>query len=354
MKKERQQIAGLMLVAAVALVASPSMAGSLDVAYAHNLSDFTGTIPVSYASIALDRDHDEIYLTHQNVVRIFNDAGMETFSFGDPDSGLLILDVAAGGGEIFALVRDFQARGESPKYLLQQRNYRGELLATLQLRGLPTDRAELTPSKIFYREGRLLVVDKTQMLVVETDLTGAVERLYDIGEILGVASNDTQSVQLYGFNLDADGNMLVTIPTLFRAFVILRDGEVRAFGQGGSVPGTFGVAAGIAADTSGRLYVSDRLRSVVMVFGSDFRFITEFGYRGRRAENLINPSELIVDNSGRIYVTQRRNRGVAVFTVNEVLSLSKSSIDSKLSAGLGTLAGASATGTTTGGRNESL
>jgi hypothetical protein len=305
------------MVLAMALAVVPCQAGDVKVAYAYTLSDFTGTIPVSYAGLTIDRDHDETYMVYQNVVRVFNPAGMETFSFGDPDSGLLILDITVGGDDIFALVRDFRVRDTRSQFLIEHRNYRGDLLATHSITGLPADRPQLDPSKIFFRDGQLLLVDKTRMLVAETDLAGSCLKLHDIAEILSLPPSEEESVQIFGFDVDSDGNMLMTIPTLFQAFVISPDGTIRSFGKGGSVPGTFGVAAGITADEHGRTYVSDRLRCVVMVFDADFGFITEFGYRGTRPENLISPNEMVVDNSGRLYVTQRRDRGVAVFTVTE-------------------------------------
>jgi hypothetical protein len=306
-----------LIVLAMAMTLAPCQAGEIKISYAHNLSDFTGTIPVSHASLAIDRDFGETYMVYQNVVRIFNDAGMETFSFGDPDTGLLILGVAVGDGDIFALVRSFRPSETESLYMIEHRNYRGELLATHRITGIPEDHPQLDPSKIFFRDGNLLLVDKSRLLVAETDTEGAVVRMHDIAEMMSVHSNEDQSIQISGFNLDPDGNMLLTIPTFFQAFVIAADGTIRGFGHGGSVPGTFGVVAGIAADGLGRTYVSDRLRSVVIVFDADYNFIMEFGYRGRKPENLISPDELVIDKSGNLYVTQRRDRGVAVFNVTD-------------------------------------
>jgi hypothetical protein len=61
--------------------------------------------------------------------------------------------------------------------------------------------------------------------------------------------------------------------------------------------------------------VVERLRSVVMVYDREFRFLQEFGYRGSKPGNLIRPNEVAVGNSGKLYVTQVMNRGVSVFTV---------------------------------------
>jgi hypothetical protein len=61
--------------------------------------------------------------------------------------------------------------------------------------------------------------------------------------------------------------------------------------------------------------VSDRLRSVVLVFDRDLMFQTEFGYRGNQPSNLIVPDDLAVDSRGNVYVGQAANRGVSVFKV---------------------------------------
>jgi hypothetical protein len=52
-----------------------------------------------------------------------------------------------------------------------------------------------------------------------------------------------------------------------------------------------------------------------MVFDKDFNFLTEFGMRGARPENLIIPSGIAIDKEDRIYVAQGRRRGVSVFAL---------------------------------------
>ena len=88
-----------------------------------------------------------------------------------------------------------------------------------------------------------------------------------------------------------------------------------SFGRPGSAPGRFGILAGIATDSRGNLLVADKLKCVVMVFDKDFNFVTEFGFRGPRPENLILPDDVAVDRTGRLYVTQWRSRGVSVFAL---------------------------------------
>jgi DNA-binding beta-propeller fold protein YncE len=86
----------------------------------------------------------------------------------------------------------------------------------------------------------------------------------------------------------------------------------------GSTPGRFGVVAGITSDASGKfILVADTLRCVVMIFDRDFRFQTEFGFRGLRPENLVGPMGLAIDSKNRLYVAQLRNRGVSVYQLTQ-------------------------------------
>jgi len=55
-----------------------------------------------------------------------------------------------------------------------------------------------------------------------------------------------------------------------------------AFGKSGRAMRESGAVANIATDEMGYIYVSDRLRSAVLVFDRDLRFQTEFGYPGNQ------------------------------------------------------------------------
>jgi DNA-binding beta-propeller fold protein YncE len=169
---------------------------------------------------------------------------------------------------------------------------------------------------MFYRDGKFLFLSSSLMQVVVTDKRGVFQRGYDLADILEIPEKDRANTEIFGFNLDSDGNMLFTIPVLFQAYVVSPDGKVAgSFGKAGSAPGRFGVVSGIARDDQGNYLVVERLRSVVMVFDKEFRFLQEFGYRGDKPANLIRPNEVAIGNTGKLYVTQVRNQGVSVFSV---------------------------------------
>ena len=115
--------------------------------------------------------------------------------------------------------------------------------------------------------------------------------------------------------MDRDGSIFLTMPTLFKVYKLSPDGSLTSFGRAGSSAGRFGIIAGVATDSRGDVLVSDKLRSVVMVFDKNLGFVTEFGYRGARPENLIVPDDLAVDRQDHVYMSPAHQRGVAVFAL---------------------------------------
>jgi len=120
-----------------------------------------------------------------------------------------------------------------------------------------------------------------------------------------------------GFWVDAQGRFVFTMPYAFTAFVMSPSGELTQFGSRGSAPGKFNVVGAVATDEQGNLFILDRLRSVVLVFDPNFKFVYEFGYRGEGPTSLIAPYDLAVGN-GKVFVSQARDRGVKVFRYGPV------------------------------------
>ncbi|MBE0568708.1 MAG: hypothetical protein IH577_03405 [Deltaproteobacteria bacterium] len=284
--------------------------------FLYSLAAFHGKIPYGDVRIRVDRIRDEVYVVDRGVIRVFNESGMEFFWFGDNPEFGSIFDLAVDeNGDLFLLSLD-QSLPDTPKYFLIQCNYRGDVKEKRTVTDLPPEFDRFVPTYLFYRDGEFIFLSNSQMRVVVTDRNGVFRRGYDLAKIVEVPEKDRPTTEIFGFNLDPEGNMLFTVPVLFRAFVVSPDGKVAgSFGKAGSAPGMFGVVSGIAKDDQGNYLVVERLRSVVMIFDKEFRFLMEFGYRGGKPGNLIRPNEVAVGNAGKLYVTQLRNRGVSVFTV---------------------------------------
>ncbi len=299
----------------LAVFPGPSRAYGLRVSYQYNLADSTGDIPFSYgAKLAIDKSRGEVYVTDsmQGGVTIFNTTGMRVYRFGDQADLGFIEDVAIDRkGDIFTL----SYNDTRQLFFIGLCNYRGELQSKITVSGLPSGFSHFKPGRIFYNKGIIYLADDEDMLVALVNLQGKCIRTYQLNKILKFTPKmirDDNSA--FGFAIDDDGNMYLTIPTLFRAYRITPDGKAETFGRGGSGPGRFGVAAGIAVDGNGYIYVSDRLRCCVLVFNKDLNFVTEFGYRGFGPGSLIVPSDVVAGPDGRIYVSQAGNRGVSVFS----------------------------------------
>lgn len=282
--------------------------------YLYNLSDFSGSVPYNWAGLSVDREQNEVYVVYKNDVEVFNDKGMKIYSFGDDEKIRgVIYDVAvAGDGTIFLLLH------EDDNYSVMRCNYRGESVSEIKFSNFPPLYSKMVPARIIYRAGNLYLADlMASKKVVITDTNGNFKDGYDINSLFGLDEFENkpgQEKEIAGFSVDREGNMLFTVPTIFRAFVLTPDGKVRSFGESGNIPGKFSVVAGIAADDSGNIYIADSLKSAVMIFDKDFKFIMEFGYRGNKPENLIIPRNMVVSN-GNLYVSQARKRGVSVYKI---------------------------------------
>jgi DNA-binding beta-propeller fold protein YncE len=281
--------------------------------FLYRLSNFSGPVASNWATISIDRARDEIYVTdaQSGIIRIYNDRGMEVYRFGDDwNSGSLLMAAAVrNDGNILVLSRRFSATS------IIVCNFRGEYLADLALQNFPTDFKGFSPTGMFYRNGRLYLLDNNLLRLAVTDSNGYFMAGYDLGKMLELDKYKRMATQLGGFSVDHAGNIYFTVPVLFTAYKLSPDGNLAGFGKPGSAPGRFNNLGGIVADDEGNIYVADRLKSVVIIFDKDFNFINEFGYRGRRPYNLISPNYLGLDAEGRLYVSQLASLGVSVFKI---------------------------------------
>jgi DNA-binding beta-propeller fold protein YncE len=80
-----------------------------------------------------------------------------------------------------------------------------------------------------------------------------------------------------------------------------KDGKlIKTWGKHGKAQGEFDTPHGIALDSSGRVYVADRVNSRVQVFDADGKFIAEWKQFGR-------PSSVAIDKNDIIYVADSQS-----------------------------------------------
>jgi sugar lactone lactonase YvrE len=273
------------------------------------LSTFAGRVPYDWARIHVDQQREETYVIYRNLVRVFNTSGMEVFSFGDDlDLGLL-LDVAVDEKGDINLLSQKDSRA-----IVTRCNFRGEPVGSLEIKNLPSGLA-FDANRMVYRNGRFYFATTAASSLIIVDGDGVFRERIEFLPLVEAEERQKVGAEMVGFAVDGEGNVFFTIPVLFKAFKYSPDGSLTSFGRPGSAPGRFGIVAGIARDSQGDVLVVDKLRCVVMVFDKDFNFLTEFGYRGARPENLIVPDDVVVDRKDRLYVTQGRMRGISVFAL---------------------------------------
>ena len=289
----------------------------VETTFMYRLSGFGGIIPFNGANIFADDERSEIYVAdpREGDIRIFNDRGMEVYHFGDDGSLGTIGDLAVDGdGNILVLSR------KAFRFVILVCNFRGEFVSELELKDLPPEFSGFSPDRIVYRRNQLYLVNTARLAIVVTDSNGVYRRGYNVGDLAGFAEKDRGNMDIGGFSVDPQGNMLFTIPVLFSAYKLTPDEKLAAFGTPGSAPGKFNLVGGIVADDRGYFYVADKLKSAVLIFDPNFRFQRQFGYRGRAPQNLITPNNLVLDAQNRLYVSQMGKRGVSVFKITHSLS----------------------------------
>jgi hypothetical protein len=294
---------------ATLVVPAPALAVEpMEFSFLFSLSSTTGFIPFSGASIAYDSWNKELFVHEGGIFHVFNESGMEIYSFGDnPELGAVIGIAAVEDGTLLGLsISD-------GKTAIIRLNFRGELVERVALSGVPPEHAGFVPCALRYRNGRIYLADLGGMRILVADAAGKFEKFFDVAGMMDLADK-RQDFGFKGFNVDRDGNIIFTIQPLFHGYFLTLEGQLREFGTRGSGPGKINVVSGIAADEQGNLYVTDILKSVVIVFDKNFRVVKEFGGRGYRASSLAAPHEVEVGN-GKIFVSQHGRRGVSVFKV---------------------------------------
>lgn len=276
--------------------------------YLYSLSNFYGILPVSWVHLSVDESTNEVYMIPGAGVDIFNDKGMEVYSFNKAAELGAVADTAVNDeGNILIL-----AYREQHTEIIRC-NYRGEPIAKIKLQGVPPEFAGMDFNRMIYRNRLLYLASLNDMKVIVTDGAGVFQSGYDMAALIG---EDAQDTGIVGFSVTREGDMLFTVPAIAKAYVVSPDRSYKVFGRRGSTAGKFGVPGGIVTDASGKfILVADTLRCCIVVYDRNLKFRTEFGYRGRRPEALVAPVALAIDGQNRLYVSQSRNRGVSVFQI---------------------------------------
>jgi hypothetical protein len=301
-------LSGVAAACALTLCASSAF-GQVQAKYLFSLSNFSGPLRYDLVRVRVDQERDEIYVIYQNLIRVFNPSGMEIFSFGDGIDLGQILDAALDrNGDVILLSH------KDSRSIVTRCNFRGVPAGRIEITNLPAGVA-FAANRMVLRNDLFYFVSLAASSVIVTDSNGEFRKHIELLPLLEAEDRQKGGAEAVGFAVDREGSIFLTVPALFKVYKVSPDGKAAFFGRPGSAAGRFGVLAGIATDSHGDLLVVDKLKCVVMVFDKDFNFLTEFGYRGGRPENLIVPDDIDVDRRDRLYVSQGRRRGVSVFAL---------------------------------------
>jgi len=293
-------------------LAAPGLARAqmVEVSFLYKLSSTTGVIPFHGLNVTYDPYGKETLVVGGGRVNIFNPTGMEIFSFGeDPDIGSIVGAAPTSDGDFVLLTYD---RAGEPAVVVA--NFRGEFKGRIEPKDLPAELPRpFLANAIGWAQGNVYLADLGGMRVVVLRMDGSLVAFHDLAKLCDVEKNRTDN-GLKGFRVAANGDILFTVQPLFRAFVLQTDGVLRGWGVRGSAPGKFNIISGIARDERGYYYVSDILKSAVLVFDKDFRWVKEFGYRGPKPGNIVAPVD-IAAGDGKVFVSQFARKGVSVFEV---------------------------------------
>jgi len=133
-------------------------------------------------------------------------------------------------------------------------------------------------------------------------------------KIGGYGSGDGQLYLPYGVAADSTGKIYVADTYNCRIQVFDSSGNfLFKFGEQGIKDGQFRAPSGVAVGSTGQIYVSDTQNSRIQVFDSNGDFLYKFGTSGSGDGQFSIPNGIAVDSIGKIYVVDTGNYRIQVF-----------------------------------------
>ena len=104
-------------------------------------------------------------------------------------------------------------------------------------------------------------------------------------------------------------------------------------GRLGAGQGQFRFAWGVAVDSSGNVYVTDRNNNRVQKFAGDGTYILQWASRGLDESQLTKPARVAVDSSGSVYVTANGGSNSVVGKFGDQSAISRTATHTSLGTG---------------------
>ena len=240
----------------------------------------TGVIPSNGLNVDYDPQTKETLVFGDGRVRVFNPTGMEIFSFGDdPELGW---DRRRSSHRGWRLPPPLPTSRTAPRWSAP--TSAGELKQRIGITGLPPEIPQpFRPNGMGYARQRIYLVDLGAMRLVVLDMEGRFVAYHDLAKLCEVAGKAGRQ-RGEGLPGGAERRLPLHRPAALQGLRALGRRHVPGpSGSKGSAPGKFNIISGIAVDEQGYYYVTDILKSAVLVFDKNFRWLKEFGYRGNEA-----------------------------------------------------------------------
>jgi DNA-binding beta-propeller fold protein YncE len=276
--------------------------GEVRVRYLFSLTAHTGKTTLDVPGLSWDPEGRELFVLFAGDLRVFNASGMEIFRFERHfELGRTVSVTPLPGGDLLVWV----IKGEESR--LVRFDFRGRPIGEFTLSGVPPDLVGVGRVGPFRAGDRLYFPDETGKRLAVTSLDGAFIAVRDLTLKFGDEEDKLEANDLdrRGFWIDEKENVYFSFPLIFHVAVLGPDGKQRGFGEKGSTVGKFNVIGSVVTDEDGYIYVADVLKSTVMVFNPEFRYVGQVA-------GIHRPSGLLYAD-GKLFVAQGRGAGIAVF-----------------------------------------
>ncbi len=162
-------------------------------------------------------------------------------------------------------------------------------------------------------DGKIYVVDSGNKRLLVFDELGTFQKGVEISGLKGGPIIFSHQVPI-GVWVDGEGNIYVTDTTgtisIFNSNLVL----VMEFGSSGVGNGQFSNPTDVVTDADGSIYVVDSGNNRIQVFNSQGIFQRKFGQRGISSGSFDEPTKIAIDASKNLYVTDYHNNRIQVFS----------------------------------------
>ncbi|MBL4711151.1 MAG: tetratricopeptide repeat protein [Gammaproteobacteria bacterium] len=164
---------------------------------------------------------------------------------------------------------------------------------------------DATSALLAGEQGSLLVLDNERAIL--SKYVNQTVTHHDLSKKKVFAATDVRGLT----KIDADRYVIANYDDDEIAIIDSAGNLLQKFGESGSAHGQLDKPAGIDWSHNSRLYVADKGNDRISVFGLDGVFIKVLGQHGlKEKQRLVEPVQVYVDLQERIYVLEKRNRGI--------------------------------------------